>query len=134
MNTRGKNWLLWKGPTVCHLICVFRKLICKILKNWKNSELIFFFCLNFRIRCTVDCFRWMRWILVDLWSEKFLQIYQIDAWSRAWIVLENYLGYFPKQSRLCSQHQFDIFAEISHSINPHESNTFIESNPQSKNF
>ena len=21
MNTRGKNWLLWKGPTVCCLIC-----------------------------------------------------------------------------------------------------------------
>ena len=22
MNTRGKNWLLWKGPTVCHFIYV----------------------------------------------------------------------------------------------------------------
>ena len=27
MNTRGKNWLLWKRPTFCRLICVLCQLL-----------------------------------------------------------------------------------------------------------
>ena len=46
----------------------------------------------------------MCWIHVDLWSQKFLQRYQIDAWSRAWMVLENYLGYCFAPIFTCNSH------------------------------
>ena len=36
MNTRGENWLLWKGPTVCCLMCV----LCHNV--WTNYDLDLF--------------------------------------------------------------------------------------------
>ena len=36
INTRGENWLLWKGPTVCCLICV----LCH--NFWTNYDLDLF--------------------------------------------------------------------------------------------
>ena len=53
--TRGENWLLWKGPTVCHFICV----LCH--NFWSNYDLDLFstskwpsdlqFCERYKGRC-----------------------------------------------------------------------------------
>ncbi len=52
MNTRGENWLLWKGPTVCHFICVL--------------------CHNFWTNYDLDLFSTSKWPSEPCFCERYL--------------------------------------------------------------
>ena len=52
MNTRGEIWLLWKGPTVCHFICVL--------------------CHNFWTNYDLDLFSTSKWPSELQFCEKYL--------------------------------------------------------------
>ena len=52
MNTRGENWLLWKGPTVCRLICVL--------------------CHNFWTNYYLDLFSTSKWLSELQFCDRYL--------------------------------------------------------------